>query len=337
MKVACLGGSFDPVHYGHIEIANVAMAQLGVDEVWFVPTFQTPLKDRELTQKEHRLAMLELALKDYDAYRVCTLEIEQETKSYTVDTLRKLHELHPEDSFYWLIGQDQVAQFDLWKEPETCLKLAKFIAVRRNGKAIKSPYDIDEISMKEVLISSSEIRQGHKLNYVSRDVLNYIYAHRLYIHDFVSSQMSEKRYKHSLSVAKLCEQIAISNGLDGQKAYLIGLFHDIAKQIPLAVSKQWMEAKFPELMHWAVAVWHGFVGSVVVESVYYLDDPVIKQAIYHHVLGTSRDPYAMIVFVADKCDPLRGYDSQWMIDLALDNIVKGFDVVYEENRKYLEG
>ena len=99
----------------------------------------------------------------------------------------------------------------------------------------------------------------------------------------------------------------------------------------------WMDILCPENKSYAPAVWHGFVGSEIVDRIFEIHDPQIKNAIYHHVLGTSEDPYAMIVFCADKLDPLRDYDTSYGIGLCNENIYKGFLYECEENRKYLEG
>ena len=97
-----------------------------------------------------------------------------------------------------------------------------------------------------------------------------------------------------------------------------------------------MDILCPEKKSMAVAVWHGFVGSEIVDRVFGLRDPQIKQAIYHHVLGDCYDPYAMMVFCADKTDPLRGYDSTDMIEACLQDLKSGFDIVKEENENYLQ-
>lgn len=98
-----------------------------------------------------------------------------------------------------------------------------------------------------------------------------------------------------------------------------------------------MDCICPENKKYPVAVWHGFVGSEIIKRVFYIYDDQISHAIYHHVLGTSHDPYAMIIFCADKLDPLRGYPVKDSIACVKQDLVKGFEMVQEENRKYLKG
>ena len=337
MKVAIVGGSFDPVHLGHLQMAHQAKEQLGVSQVWFLPTKKTPLKDRQLTDDQDRLAMLNMALESYPDYKVCTIELEREGTSYTVDTLKELHARYPDHEFFWLIGNDQLEQFDRWKEPDTLVCLAQFVCFDRDGKLGNTAYPIRRIHMVPMPVSSSEIRRGKKLNYLAPQVLDYIYQHRLYLKGFLEERLKPKRVAHSFSVAKLCEEFACAHDLDPDRAYLIGCFHDIAKNMTEAEMKPWMEILCPENMHYPCPVWHGFVASEIVDRIFGIHDFQIRQAIYHHVLGTSTDPYAMIIFCADKLDPLRGYPVQKQIDLVKQDLLQGFWMVKEENRKYLEG
>lgn len=127
--VALLGGSFDPIHRGHLTMARTALEQLGADEVWFIPTYETPLKDRVLTSDSHRLAMIELAIQDEPRFRCDPIEVERAEKSYTIDTLRELTARYPDTRFTVLIGADQVAQFDRWRDHEQLLELANVVGV----------------------------------------------------------------------------------------------------------------------------------------------------------------------------------------------------------------
>lgn len=334
MKVALIGGSFDPVHYGHLMMGHQALLQLSVDEVWFIPTKSTPLKERNLTNESDRVNMLRLALKEDNRFKLCTIELERNTTSYTIDTLKELKKRYSH-AFYWIIGNDQLEQFHLWRDVDQLVKLAQFVCFDRDGKLVNTNYDVKRLYMPMMPVSSSEIRRGNKLNYLPSEVLNYIYSKRLYVEQFVASRVNEKRFLHSVSVASLCEEFAQNNGLDKDVAYYIGLFHDIAKSMPNERMAPWMEIICPDKMDYAVPVWHGFVGSEIVDRIFYLHDERIKHAIYHHVLGTSTDPYAMMVFCADKLDPLRGYDSSELISLCEHDLYQGFLRVKEENEKYL--
>ena len=122
MKIAVLGGSFDPVHAGHLQIAKEAL-KMGMDEVWLMPTHDTPLKSRALSEDAHRVAMLKRAAAPYRRIRVCTMELERPGVSYTVDTARALIARYPDDTFFWLIGSDQALQLPRWKAIDELLQL----------------------------------------------------------------------------------------------------------------------------------------------------------------------------------------------------------------------
>lgn len=336
-KVALLGGSFDPIHWGHLNMGKAALEQLGMDEVWFIPTNQTPLKERGLTPGAHRLAMLRLACKEDDRFRISTVDLQRNGPSYTVDTLEILHKQFPEIEFTWLLGTDQAEQFSRWKNPERLLELADFAVVDRDGKkADSSAYPFRHFDMIPTKVSSTDIREGTHLNFLPESVLDYILDHELYLVGWVGRQVSKKRLAHSASVARLCRQLAKAHGLDEHKAWLAGLFHDIAKDLPQEEQRQWVEAVNPQGLREHHAIWHGYAGSEIIRRNYGIKDPVIQNAIFNHVKGTSYDPYAMIVFISDKLDPLRGYDSEGLFRACLLDLYNGFMLVKRENREFLE-
>lgn len=337
MKIGILGGSFDPIHEGHMAMAHEAYKQLNLDEVWVLPTAKTPLKSRDLTDNEHRLNMIYLAIEDFPYIKACTLEMEREGTSYTVDTARELTTKYPENEFYWIIGNDQLMQFDKWKDADEIVKMVQVVSFDRDGQIGNPLYNIKTLHMEMMPVSSSDIRVGNKLNYLNEKVREYMYKNRLYVENFVRTRVNEHRFKHSLSVAALCEDLADCNDLDVDKAYYIGLFHDIAKSMTKEQMEPWMDIICPENKSYAVPVWHGFVGSEIVDRVFYINDWQIKNAIYHHVLGTSDDPYAMLIFCADKLDPLRKYDTSFGTNLCRDDLRTGFEYEKNENKKYLEG
>ncbi|MCI9040391.1 nicotinate-nucleotide adenylyltransferase [Dubosiella newyorkensis] len=335
-RVAIIGGSFDPIHLGHIEMGKLAKKELGVDEVWYIPTHQTPLKDRELTEDEHRKKMVEIAIQDEATFKLNPIELDRKKKSYTYHTLKKLLKDEPDTEFYVLIGSDQMAQFQDWKNADKLVSMAHFICVDRDGSFGRNDYDLECMPMKQIPVSSSMIREGNGLNYVDPRVLEYIYANRLYIQDFVKSRVRHHRFLHSLSVAKLCEKFAQGNGLDPQKAYLAGLFHDVCKSMLPDQMRPWVEAIAPQYVNASTSIWHGFVGGEVIDRVFGIKDRQIKNAIRWHVLGLSDEPYAKIVYCADKLDPLRGYDSSALIKACEKDIDHGFDLTKDQNDKYIQ-
>jgi nicotinate-nucleotide adenylyltransferase len=135
-RIGVLGGTFDPVHYGHLVIAEEVYATLELDEMVFVPTGQPPHKTQEvITPAEHRLAMLELAIASNPHFTISRVDVDRPGPSYTVDTLRLLHEQQREETaIYFVIGGDSLEYFLTWRDPVRILEQVNhLVAVRRPG------------------------------------------------------------------------------------------------------------------------------------------------------------------------------------------------------------
>jgi nicotinate-nucleotide adenylyltransferase len=144
MRLGIFGGSFDPVHNGHLELARCCQRQAALDEVWFTPTAIQPLKHGgPQATNDERLAMLRLAICNESTWRVCTLEIDRGGFSYTVDTLRQIHTELPAAELFFLIGADALRDLPHWKEPAEIFCLATPLVVQR---AAQSQADLSELA-----------------------------------------------------------------------------------------------------------------------------------------------------------------------------------------------
>ena len=200
MRLGVFGGTFDPVHYGHLVAAEEVRYRLRLDKVLFVPAGMPPHKlDHDITPTRHRLAMLELAIASNPGFALSRVDIDRHGPCYTVDTLALLHqEYGPGTELFFLMGMDSLAEILTWKEPERLIRLAQIVVVGRPGFQA----DVDELD--KVLpgaaerisivdtplmeVSSSDIRQrvreGAPIRYqVPEAVEAYIRAHRLYLDD----------------------------------------------------------------------------------------------------------------------------------------------------------
>lgn len=136
MRVGLFGGAFDPVHLGHLLLAERCREDAGLDEVWFVPTYQPPHdKGRPLTRFDHRCDMLGFAISGQPKFRVEPVERELPPPSYTLRTLEALGERHPEHDFHLLVGADTLADLPNWHRPADVLRRAGLVAVPRPGVA----------------------------------------------------------------------------------------------------------------------------------------------------------------------------------------------------------
>jgi nicotinate-nucleotide adenylyltransferase len=200
MRLALFGGTFDPVHYGHLLLAEQCREQCRLDEVWFMPAASPPHKrEQPLSAAEHRVDMLRLAIGGHEALSVSLIEIERGGTSYTVDTLEHLRGLRPDDELFLLLGSDSLADLPTWRDPARVCELATPVAVGRAGgpqidyaplASLVTPQRLSEIrrhlvAMPLVELASSDIRRrvaaGRSIRYQTpRSVEQYIHTHGLY-------------------------------------------------------------------------------------------------------------------------------------------------------------
>jgi nicotinate-nucleotide adenylyltransferase len=198
MKVGVLGGTFDPVHLGHIRMAEEARDALGLDRVLLVPAGQPMTKpDLTITSSEHRLNMLQLAVKDKPRLLVSPIEIERPGPTYTVDTITALkQDCGPGTIVLFILGWDSLEQLPAWKQPECLVEMCYFVAIPRPGfkkpNMLSLEQKIPGITKKVIFlekpiidISSTAIREkiagGEKINkLVAGPVAEYIKKHNLY-------------------------------------------------------------------------------------------------------------------------------------------------------------
>jgi nicotinate-nucleotide adenylyltransferase len=191
-NVGIFGGSFNPVHYGHMDVVNQLVEKDLFDAIWFMPCGMHP-SSKELIAPIHRITMLELALSDMDSKRVGISSIELgNTKNYTFDTMNNLVKLYPSLSFNIIIGSDQIRKVEHWYNGKALLSNFKFTTFSRNGhdltpadNVVIEKYDLKIVDVNARAISSSNIREniytGKSISdLVSKSVDSYITEHQLY-------------------------------------------------------------------------------------------------------------------------------------------------------------
>lgn len=194
MNIGILGGTFNPIHYGHTFIANYVLDYMELDEIMFIPSGNPPHKDKQIViDKIHRKNMVELAIKNNNKFSMNSIEIDKEGYSYSYDTLTALIEKNPNSNFYYIIGQDAFIFMDKWYRYKELFEIANFVIVTR-GEEIKNKIEdmYKEQNAKMIFvnspmidISSTQIRQRLKYNksikyFVNEDVEEYILKNKLY-------------------------------------------------------------------------------------------------------------------------------------------------------------
>jgi len=196
-RVGVFGGTFDPIHDGHLVAANEAAWELGLNRVLFLPTGNPPHKqDEPVTSAEDRLAMVQLAIADNPRFELCTIELERSGLSYTVDTLRELRKREPGIDPYFIIGMDSLVDLHNWHDPGGILKLAHLVAVHRAGWDVVDLEKLDRdvpgaaarvsiLRIPGLDIASSDLRDrivaGRPVRYlIPKMVIAYIEERRLF-------------------------------------------------------------------------------------------------------------------------------------------------------------
>ena len=186
--IGLFGGSFDPVHHGHLIVAQIAYEVLGLEQIHFLPARQQPFKHgRHRSSPEHRAAMLALAIEPVPHFVLDQLELERSGPSYTVDTLRALRANNPAAEFTLLVGADAAKDLPGWRDVDQIFELAQLVLFARPGAAIPSlAWRVRSIQVPAVEISATEVRRrvslGQPIRYwVPDKVAEYISQHRLYL------------------------------------------------------------------------------------------------------------------------------------------------------------
>ncbi|MCD7809376.1 MAG: nicotinate-nucleotide adenylyltransferase [Erysipelotrichaceae bacterium] len=336
MKIGLFGGSFDPITKAHVEIAKIALSQLELDEIQFIPTAHNPWKDQNNASKEDRIHMIEIAIKDTPHMTINHIEIDNDNndKNYTYQTIEKIISSYPDNEYYYIMGMDQANLFYKWKHPKRISKMVQLVAFKRGGyksdKKILKKYHFIKLKNKPITASSSDVRCGH-IELLNDDVLRYISSTGIYLNEMIQIHMKEKRWKHSCSVAKLAKEFASSNGLNETEAYIAGILHDIAKELDHQQALDLMNQYYPEYVHMSEAIWHQWLSAYMAKNLYLIDDEVILKAIEDHTTAsTTMSAIGKCLYCADKLDPLRGYDSSKQIEVCKTDIHQGFRDALED-------
>ncbi len=199
MNIGILGGTFDPVHIGHLIIAEEARVKLGLGEILFVPAGQPWFKvgqGHTIAPATHRLEMLRLAIADNPCFKLCTLEVERSGPSYSIDTITTLRSQLGEQPLFFILGSDSLAGFHLWKEPDKLVQMCQLVIVPRLGLNLPElesleplipglTHSVIELVAPIIEISSSKIRQriaqGLSIRYLVPGLVGkYIAEQKLY-------------------------------------------------------------------------------------------------------------------------------------------------------------
>lgn len=319
-----LGGTFDPIHQGHVTLAKYAIHHFDLDGVLFAPAFCPPHKDQVTASPEQRLKMCRLALADETQLMVTDADM-RTGPSYTVELMKRLRKEYPDTVFSFIIGADKLPSLHRWRGADKLFKLCDFICCARADSPVKEETlaQLRTLGAKVYLLpdapfpgASHVIRERIARlecpSEVHQDVLCYIAKNGLYQKDWVPKlrgMMNEHRFRHTLGVRKTAVDLARQYGASPLKAAAAALLHDCAKGMSgkeLRKIAQENALTEDETILSSGALMHGLVGAYLARERFHVTDEEILDAIRYHTIGRAQMTVLdLIIFVADAIEPNR--------------------------------
>lgn len=329
MRIALFGGSFNPIHEGHLKMALIVLKKSSVHEVWLIPNRVSPLKTSNEASFEDRVALIKAMIQPYRKLKVCTIESTLPQPSKTIHTVKALMKQYPQHTFTWMMGEDQFEQFDQWYESEQLKTLIPFIGLSRSHH---QPYSwaYQWIYFNHPA-SSTAFREQHDLKFIPKRVLKIMLEREVYLESCLTQYMSLKRWKHVLRVKEVALSLANIHHLDEMQVMLSAYLHDVAKGMSEDEMDEWINASSYRNHVYPEYAKHAVVGAILAKQRYGITNKKMIKAIFHHTEGTSTSKLSQCLYVADKIEPQR---PQWLVDhasvakkdlrLAQMSIMKGF-------------
>ena len=325
MKIAIMGGAFNPVHNEHINCALAAQRELGADKVIIVPTNVSPHKSGRLAAPPRvRLEMCRAAFGRLEGFEVSDCEIARGGVSYSYVTCRRFKKLYPNDELYFVMGADMLAGFSRWKEPREILKcVTPAVCARENAEDLMPLVrrfseefggDIRAFGYVGKAVSSTKVRALAALGcdispYVPEEVKRTIRSRELYAIPearAVKKYLTDERWAHTVGVAVAAARRAPAAGVAEYDALLAAALHDCAK---------YLGEDAPELRGFKPPanvpppVLHQYSGAYVAEHTFGVKDKNVLDAIRYHTSGRENmSPLGKLIFLADMLEDGRDFD-----------------------------
>lgn len=340
-RVGIFGGTFHPIHYGHLIIAENACEQFDLEKVIFMPTGHAPHKEYAGSgMDKHRCRMVELAIADNPLFEISYREVISSSINYTYQTLHRLNEEFPDTAFYFILGADSLFDFHLWRHPELICKEAVILAAVRDdlnesrvdaqieSLTTQLQAEIHRLNTPNFNVSSKiireRIRNSQTIRYLTPDpVAQYIVRNRLYdytdtkikqmkykeIQNELKRTLKKDRYQHTIGVVKTAVELAEIYGCSRKKAKYAALLHDCAKYLSDEEKiKMCRKDNIPispaEMSN--PSLLHAKCGVIIAKDTYGIEDSDILHAIMVHTTGVpDMSLLDQIVFTADYIEPGR--------------------------------
>lgn len=317
-----LGGTFDPIHQGHLHLAQQALALAGLDRVVILPMARPAHREAEASAWD-RLQMCRLAVEEMAGISLSEAGMQPAVR-YTADTLPLLQKEFPNSSFSLILGADKMPSLPYWRDADKLFRQCDILCFPRVGIATDEAMEKARAAGARVQLlpvecspySSTMMRsaaaQFEDSPGLPRKVLCYMAEHGLYQPDFLpklKGMMNPRRFRHTLGVRKEAVRLADKHQLPIQKAALAGLLHDCAKGMPISVmaqiAQEYRLIKDKQMMD-SGAMLHGPVGAHIAKYKFGIRDAEVLQAIRNHTIGRpGMSELELCIFVADATEENR--------------------------------
>ena len=351
-RIGIFGGSFDPVHKEHFNMAKSVINELNLDLLYVIPTYKAPHKKGSYASDKDRFNMLLECFKGEQKICISSFEIESEGVSFSYLTVTHFKNLYKDAELFFLVGSDMLSSFLTWKNPEIIAKNAKLVLISRSGEsgdlhALKTVETALNIKVKKLEyvgknISSTQIRVYAGLgldvgDFVFDGVKNYIKENNLYcgsyLYSYVSKALPEKRKIHTAGVIITALKLAKKLGANLEKVETCALLHDLAKYLDASNYPNFkLDSDVPQ------AIEHQFLGAYIAKTELKIDDEEILDSIRYHSTGKKdMSLISKILYVADLIEPNRKYEGVELLRQKIEeNFNSGFAFATQEVLKFLE-
>ncbi|MCK5806883.1 MAG: nicotinate-nucleotide adenylyltransferase [Mycoplasmataceae bacterium] len=330
MKIGIYGGSFNPIHNGHIKVAETAMKDMNLDKLFFVPAFKSPFKSKvKYAPIEDRIEMINIVKPENT--EVSLFEANRKGVSYTIDTVRHFKLKYPDAELFLIIGSDNVYKLNKWRNINEIVEKAHIVVAKREGEFSKiniKRYGATLLNNDLFDFASSWFRKGY-LDNVNPQVMSYIANNFLYIPEILVNMVDAKRHKHCIATGSLAANYAKSLGLDPQVAWAGGALHDITKNKPLEWHRNLLEDYGVDTYKLEDFELHSLSAYYWVKKEYRLEHKEILHAIKVHTsLVANPTTYDKIIYAADKLSEGRKFEGiQELRALMFKDFEKGFKIL----------
>lgn len=322
-KIGLFGGSFDPIHKGHIEVAKSVLRKYKLDKIYFILSYSQPFNKQFTENFLDRAKLVEIAIKDFKKFSLSTIEKDLPTPSYTYNTVKYFQKKYQSSELYFIIGDDQIKDLDKWHQIDKLEAMVEFIVAKRENKEIKHKYKYVDVKLPQ---SSTLVKEGN-FNFLDYNVLQHMFKNNLYLEEVLKNYLSEKRYNHSLRVRDVALEIGQYYNVDLVKLALATTFHDIAKELDDNVQLEIMTKYFKEYLNKHPKVYHQYTSAYIAKKQLNILDQDVLNAIKYHTTGEDKSLLGMLTYVADKVERGRSYPVEHYIKLSKKNIYQAFKVV----------